>query len=83
MDDRTVTDGHIVADQGRYAFINVNDCAILDIAAFTDPDDSVVSAKHRAEPDAGSRPDFDITDDTRTIGDENAVSNPGALSPRE
>ena len=64
MDDRTVTDGHIVANQGGYAFINVNDGAILNIAAFTDPDDSVVSAKDRAEPDAGSRSDFYITDDS-------------------
>ena len=57
-----VADRAVLADRERVAGIDMEDAAVLDIAAFADLDDVVVGPQDGAEPDAGFALEADVAD---------------------
>jgi hypothetical protein len=69
-----------VQDERILILHDMQDAPILDVRVLADPYVMNVSADDRIEPHARVIADFNISDDLRSVGDEDPVSKFGKLS---
>ena len=65
MQHGLMADGAIAPDGERRSHVGMQHAAILDVASFADQDELIVTAQHRAEPDAGIALELHFADDDR------------------
>jgi hypothetical protein len=79
MHDGAVADGDVVANDGGVVVTDMDDSAVLNVAAGADMDGVDIATKNSAIPDAGLGVKGHITDDHGTLSDEYLASYGGGF----